>query len=71
MPMMKSPAGDMEITIRGVSVDGDNLVAKGQFGTWDATIVLTPQEVKELIPMVLKGGVVGYALTLPFKKKKD
>ncbi len=66
MPMMKSPAGDMEITIEGITTDKTNLLALGKFGIWESTIILTPQEVVGLIPLMLKWDIIRYMIKLPY-----
>jgi hypothetical protein len=66
---MKTPAGDMVIDITDIKVKGDNIEAVGQFAQWNATVIITPQELKQLIPLARKGGVIGYVLKLPFKRK--
>jgi len=66
MPLMKSPAGDMEITIEGITSDKSNLLAVGKFGMWESTIMLTPEEVVHLIPLMLKWKVISYILKLPY-----
>lgn len=60
----------MVIEIRDVAVRGSDVVAVGKFGHWEAELVMGPEEVKSLIPLALKGGVVGYAFKLPFLKTK-
>lgn len=72
MPIMKSPAGDMEITIEGLTAKDSQLLAVGKFGVWEATIVLSVEDVMGLIPLMLKGSVIMFLLKLPFTyiKKK-
>jgi len=66
MPLMKSPAGDMEITVEGMTSDKSNLLAIGKFGMWESTIVLTPQEVMQMIPLMLNRKVIGFLFKLPY-----
>ena len=66
MPIMKSPAGDMEISIGGITVEKNQMVAIGQFGAWDAKIYLTVRDVCHIIPMVLQWKVIYFIFKLPF-----
>lgn len=66
MPLMKSPAGDMEITIEGMTSENAKLLAIGKFGMWESTIILTPEDVVHLIPLMLKWKVISFMLKLPY-----
>ena len=39
---------------------------KGKFGVWDATLVLEPNELKQLIKMAMKASVIWLVLKLIF-----
>jgi hypothetical protein len=49
MATMHSPAGDMDLRVDGVDVADGLLQIKGRLGVWDATIELTPAEVRHLV----------------------
>ncbi|HQH99889.1 MAG TPA: hypothetical protein PLA18_01325 [Deltaproteobacteria bacterium] len=65
MPLMKSPAGDMEITISKISADSDRLITTGKFGAWDSTIYFTVDDVLDMMKLMLNRQVVGFILKLP------
>jgi hypothetical protein len=68
---MKSPAGDMEITISKITADKERLVTVGKLGAWDSTIYFTADEVFDLVKLMLNRQVIGFILKLPvqFAKK--
>ncbi len=65
MPMMKSPAGDMEIIISKVTADKTRLVTSGKFGAWDSTIYFGVDDVSDLVKMMLNGPVIWFIMKLP------
>ncbi len=65
MPLMKSPAGDMEITINKMTADKDRLVTVGKFGAWDSTIYFTVDDVLDMMKLMLNRKVIGFILKLP------
>lgn len=70
MARMSSPAGDMEMKIANIDVVKGQMVIGGKFGVWDAKIYVEPQEVRQMIGMLLKRSVIGYVLKLPFARPK-
>jgi hypothetical protein len=66
MPLMKSPAGDMEITINKMTADKDRLVTVGKFGAWDSTIYFTVDDVVDMMKLMFNLQVIGFILKLPF-----
>ncbi|MDD5038396.1 MAG: hypothetical protein PHN78_03670 [Dehalococcoidales bacterium] len=78
MAKMVSPAGDMEVKIRGLGCDGNKFTLVGQIGVWDSTIYLEPGEVLQLAKLMLKPSLLLYIITIPFhciaenqQKKKE
>ncbi|MFH0812195.1 MAG: hypothetical protein V2A69_05085 [Pseudomonadota bacterium] len=73
MPKIVSSAGEMEMSLVSIGVDGDNIVMKGKMGVWDSKIIVTPQEATKMIGMMVNLSLIFYVLKLPFlllKKKK-
>jgi hypothetical protein len=70
MARMSSPAGDMEMKIASIDVVQDQMVIGGKFGVWDAKIYVGPQEVRQMMSMLLKLKVIGFVLRLPFMRAK-
>jgi len=66
MPMMKSPAGDMEISVAGMTVEKNQIVAIGKFGAWDSKIYLTVEDIVPIIPMMLQWKIIHFICKLPF-----
>lgn len=71
MPLMKSPAGDMEITLSKITADKERLITVGKLGAWDSTIYFTADEVFDLVKLMLNRPVLVFILKLPvfFLKK--
>jgi hypothetical protein len=71
MPLMKSPAGDMEITLSKITADKERLITVGKLGAWNSTIYFTADEVFDLVKLMLNWQVIGFILKLPihFMKK--
>jgi hypothetical protein len=67
---MKSPAGDMEITISKITADKERLITVGKLGAWDSTIYFTADEVFDLVKLMLNRQVIGFILKLPFQFMK-
>lgn len=65
MPMMKSPAGDLEISISKITAENNRLVTVGKFGTWDSTIYFTVDEVFELAKFMFNRPVIHFIIKLP------
>ncbi len=71
MPMMKSPAGDMEISIAGMTVEKNQIVATGTFGAWDSKIYLTAEDIFPIIPMMLQWKIIRFICKLPYLYMKS
>ncbi len=65
MPMMHSPAGEMEITISKLSAEKYRVVAVGKFGSWDSTIYITVRELFDIIKLALNRSFIHFILKLP------
>lgn len=74
MPKIVSSAGEMDMSLVSIGVEGDNIVMKGKMGVWDSKITVTPQEAAKMAGMMLKFSLILYIFKLPFlllKKKKE
>lgn len=66
MPKIVSSAGEMEMSLVSIGVEGDNIVMKGKMGVWDSTISVTPREALKMAGMMLSLSLILYVLKLPF-----
>ena len=66
MPKIVSSAGEMEMSLASIGVEGDNIVMKGKMGVWDSTISVTPREALKMAGMMLSLSLILYVLKLPF-----
>lgn len=64
MPLMKTPAGDMEMTLLGLESRDDQLVAVGKLGAWTAEIFFTPKDILGMAGL-LNWGVIVLIVRLP------
>ena len=74
MPKIVSSAGEMDMSLVSVGVEGDNIVMKGKMGVWDSSITVTPQEAAKMAGMMISFSLILHVLKLPFlllKKKKE
>jgi hypothetical protein len=74
MPKIVSSAGEMDMSLLEIGVEGDNIVMKGKMGVWDSKITVTPQEAAQMAGMMISFSLILYILKLPFlllKKKKE
>jgi hypothetical protein len=74
MPKIVSSAGEMDMSLVSVGVEGDNIVMKGKMGVWDSKITVTPQEAAKMAGMMISFSLILYVLKLPFlllRKKKE
>jgi len=63
---MISPAGEMEVKISDISRADNQLVVTGQIGVWDSKIYIPPEEVGQLIRLMLNPSFLLYVVTFPF-----
>ena len=73
MPKIVSSAGEMDMSLLAIGVEGDNIVMKGKMGVWDSKITVTPQEAAKMAGMMISFSLILYILKLPFLllKKKE
>jgi hypothetical protein len=64
--LIRSMAGDFEISINGFEVEKGRLVMVGRMGVWDARTYITPREVLKVFGKLLRPGVLFFILRLPF-----
>jgi hypothetical protein len=64
MPLMKTPAGDMDMTLLGLEAQDDQLVAVGQMGAWSAHIYFTPKDILGVVKL-LNWGVIALIVKMP------
>jgi hypothetical protein len=73
MPKIVSSAGEMQMSLVSVGVEGDNMVMKGKMGVWDSKVIVTPKEALQMAGLMINVSVILYVLKLPFlllKKKQ-
>ena len=66
MARMISPAGEMEVKISDISRADNQLVVTGQIGVWDSKMYIPPEEVGQLIRLMLNPSFLLYVVTFPF-----
>lgn len=66
MAQMISPAGEMEVKISDISRADSQLVVTGQIGVWDSKIYFPPEEVGQLIRLMLTPSFLLYTVTFSF-----
>ena len=73
MPKIVSSAGEMEMSLVSIGVEGDNIVMKGKMGVWDSKISVAPQEALKIAGMMLNLSLILHIVKLPFLilKKKE
>ena len=71
MPKIVSSAGEMEVSLVSIGVEGDNIVMKGKMGVWDSTISVTPREALKMAGMMFSLSFILYVLRLPFLILKE
>ena len=66
--IIKSMAGEFEISIKGFEFDGRHLVMVGRMGVWDARTYISGAELLTVIGRLFKPGVVFGLIALPFRR---
>lgn len=65
--LIKSQAGEFEISVSGFEKEGDDLVIIGAMGVWEARTHATPRELASLIGKIIGSRIVwAYMFKLPF-----
>jgi hypothetical protein len=65
MAKIVSSAGEMEMSLVSVGIEGDNIVMKGKMGVWDAKVFISPEEALKTIGMMLNLSLILYTFKLP------
>ena len=62
-----SDTGQPVLTMKSIYRERDSLVMRGALmGAWDSKIYIKPRELVKMLGMILKPGIIGYVLSLPF-----
>ena len=64
--LIKSMAGDFEISIAGFETEGRHLVMIGKMGVWDARTYFEPSDLLALLAKMLRPPVLLYLVRLPY-----
>jgi len=64
--LIKSMAGDFEISIAGFETEGRHLVMIGKMGVWDARTYFAPSDLFALLAKLLRPAVLLYLVRLPY-----
>lgn len=67
MAVIKAPVGDMILSMEDVTIEDRKLIVKGKMGLWESRVVVGEKEAWEVGKLLMKGAVIGYFLSLPFK----
>ena len=65
--LIKSMAGDFEISIDRFETEDGYLVMTGKMGVWDARTYITPRELLAVFGKLLRLQVIFYVLLVPFR----
>mgnify|MGYP003991591757 FL=1 len=65
--IIKSMAGDFEISIAEFEVEGPHLVMVGTMGVWNARTYMSPRELLGVFAKMLRPSVLLYLITIPFR----
>jgi hypothetical protein len=65
--IIKSMAGDFEISISGFEVEDRRLVMVGTMGVWNARTYMSPRELLGVFAKMMRPGVLLYLITIPFR----
>lgn len=63
--LIKSMAGDFEITIERFETENGRMVMTGRMGVWDARTYMTPRELMMVFGKLLRPRMIPYLLALP------
>ena len=64
--LIRSMAGDFEISIKEFEVKNGRLVMLGTMGVWDARTYFTPREVFSTLAKLLRLRILFYFFKIPF-----
>ena len=65
--IIKSMAGDFEISISEFEVEGPHLVMVGTMGVWNARTYMSPRELIGVFAKMLRPSVLLFLITIPFR----
>jgi hypothetical protein len=65
--IIKSMAGDFEISIAEFDVEGPHLVMVGTMGVWNARTYMSPRELLGVFGKMFRPAVLWFIITLPFR----
>ena len=66
--IIKSMAGEFDISIEGFEVEGRHLVMIGRMGVWDARTYITGAELLTVLGKLFKPSVLIGLIALPFRR---
>ena len=66
--IIKSMAGEFDISIEGFEIEGRYLIMIGRMGVWDARTYITGAELLTVLGRLLKPSVIFGLITLPFRR---
>lgn len=64
--LIRSMAGDFEITIERFETEQGKLVMTGRMGVWDARTYITPRELVSIFGKLLRPRLLPWIFGLPF-----
>ena len=66
--IIKSMAGEFDISIDGFEIEGRHLVMIGRMGVWDARTYITGAELLTVLGRLLRPSVLAGLVTMPFRR---
>jgi len=64
--LIRSMAGDFEISIERFEIENGRLIMVGRMGVWDARTYITPRELIGVFAKLLRPRMLPYLLSVPF-----
>jgi len=65
-------SGSTLLTMRKIGIEGNRMTVVGSLmGAWETTMYVEPQDVCRVIKLILNWNVIGYVLSLPFRKRSS
>jgi len=65
MAKIVSSAGEMEMSLVSIGLEGNDIVIKGKMGVWDAKVSIPPEEALKTVSMMLNLSLILYIFKLP------
>ena len=66
--IIKSMAGEFDISIEGFEIEGRHLVMIGRMGVWDARTYISGPDLLTVLGRLLMPGVLAGLVTMPFRR---